>query len=75
MALRTSTSTLTAAGPADPLVLTEVRPLDVSGLFDLDLQIGPVHELPGPMLSGDCTNDTCTGTCLSCGCSKGCDDG
>ncbi|MEV6153342.1 hypothetical protein AB0L53_23630 [Nonomuraea sp. NPDC052129] len=75
MALRTSTSTLKAPERDDPLGLTEIGPLEVPDLFNLDFQVGPVHELPGPMLSGDCTNDTCTGTCLSCGCSKGCDDG
>ncbi|MDP9850436.1 FDLD family class I lanthipeptide [Streptosporangium lutulentum] len=43
--------------------------LEVSDLFDLNPQVGPVHELPAGMASGDCTNDTCT---ASCGCSDGC---
>ncbi|SDG99792.1 hypothetical protein SAMN05421505_11059 [Sinosporangium album] len=39
----------------------------VADLFDLDAQVGPVHELPVGMDSEDCTSDTCTQTCAGCG--------
>ncbi|MFC4016068.1 hypothetical protein ACFOY2_53280 [Nonomuraea purpurea] len=48
---------------------TSTPTLDLFDLFDLSPQAGPVHELPGTMASGDCTDDTCTNTCAtSCGC-------
>ncbi|PZG22530.1 hypothetical protein [Nonomuraea aridisoli] len=68
--MRSSTPTLDRPDPLDSTA--EVTPLDVSNLFDLGVQVGPVHDLPAGMDSADCTNDTCTGTCASCGCSGGC---
>ncbi|MEV1179226.1 hypothetical protein [Nonomuraea sp. NPDC049784] len=51
----------------------QVGPLEVSDLFNLGVQVGPVHELPaGIAFSGDCTNDGCTASCASCGCSANC---
>jgi hypothetical protein len=42
-------------------------PADViADLFDLDAQVGPLHELPSGMASEDCTSDTCTQTCAGC---------
>jgi hypothetical protein len=43
------------------------NPADViADLFDLDVQVGPVHELPSGMDSADCTSDGCTATCAGC---------
>lgn len=39
----------------------------IADLFDLDAQIGPVHQLPVDMDSADCTSDTCTQSCAGCG--------
>lgn len=41
---------------------------DIADLFNLDTQITPVAALPMRGDSADCTNDGCTGSCLSCGC-------
>lgn len=38
----------------------------IADLFDLDAQVGPLHELPNGMASEDCTSDTCTQTCAGC---------
>jgi hypothetical protein len=38
---------------------------EIGDLFSLDVQTGPLHELPS-MSSEDCTSDTCTNTCV-CG--------
>ncbi|WP_424534402.1 FDLD family class I lanthipeptide [Sphaerisporangium viridialbum] len=39
---------------------------DLFDLFDLDAQVGPLHELPSGMDSEDCTSDTCTQSCMGC---------
>jgi hypothetical protein len=38
----------------------------IADLFDLDAQVGPLHELPVGMASEDCTSDTCTQSCVGC---------
>lgn len=41
---------------------------DLAALFDLDPRTTPLTELGDLPDSADCTNDGCTGSCLSCGC-------
>ncbi|GAA3168676.1 hypothetical protein [Nonomuraea salmonea] len=60
-------SSATRTPTLDPTTQTE--PLDVSNLFDLEVQVGPTYELPDKLASGDCTDDGCTASCASCGCS------
>lgn len=38
----------------------------IGDLFDLDAQVGPLHELPVGVSSEDCTSDTCTQSCVGC---------
>ncbi|MGH3278291.1 MAG: hypothetical protein ACRDNW_04045 [Trebonia sp.] len=38
---------------------------EVGDMFTLDVQAGPLHELPA-MSSEDCTSDTCTRSCVGC---------
>jgi hypothetical protein len=41
---------------------------DIAALFNLDVRTASLATLPGAADSGDCTNDTCTASCVSCGC-------
>lgn len=41
---------------------------DLDDLFALDPRTEPLAALPAAADSGDCTNDGCTGSCVSCGC-------
>jgi hypothetical protein len=45
--------------------LDDTRADEIGDLFSLDVQAGPLHELPS-MSSEDCTSDGCTGTCVTC---------
>lgn len=40
----------------------------IADLFDLDVQTEGVADIGGSGHSGDCTNNGCTASCLSCGC-------
>jgi hypothetical protein len=38
----------------------------IADLFDLDSQVGPLHDLPAGVSSEDCTSDGCTQSCVGC---------
>jgi len=46
--------------------VTESSATVIVDLFDLDAQVGPLHELPAGVSSEDCTSDTCTQSCAGC---------
>jgi len=46
--------------------VTESSATVIVDLFDLDAQVGPLHELPVGVSSEDCTSDTCTQSCVGC---------
>jgi hypothetical protein len=45
---------------------------EIADLFNLDAHTTPVTTLAPMSDTGNCTNDTCTNSCLSCGCTAGC---
>lgn len=45
---------------------TESSAAVIADLFDLDAEVGPLHELPAGVSSEDCTSDTCTASCAGC---------
>lgn len=38
----------------------------IADLFDLDTQVGPLHDLGVGVSSEDCTSDGCTQSCVGC---------
>jgi len=45
---------------------TESSATAIADLFNLDAQVGPLHDLPIGVSSEDCTSDTCTQSCVGC---------
>jgi hypothetical protein len=41
---------------------------EITDLFDLDARTAPVAKLPTVGRSANCTNDGCTGSCVTCSC-------
>ena len=44
----------------------------VDDLFNLDRRAVPVHDMAGSNTTSQCTDNGCSGTCTSVGCTKGC---
>jgi hypothetical protein len=43
-----------------------------AGLFDLDTRAVPVPDISGSNTTTECTDNGCSSTCPSVGCTKGC---
>ena len=60
---------VSAAGSPE---VTGTAPDDLAALFDLDARSLPVPDITGSNTTTDCTDNGCSATCPSVGCTPGC---